>query len=143
MKLDALVGVTGQVTTILNGVEVSTHNLVLQLGKNWIANRVAGAGAGGGTHIAVGTGVRAPDVGDTSLQAEIARKVITTPNGVANANTITYETTFNENEGNGPLTEAMLTTAASGGTPIARVVFGVITKTDTDLLTVRWVLTIN
>ena len=143
MKLNDAQHVTGFVTLLKNGVEVGTSNLVLQTGKNWMANRIAGGGATGGTHIALGTGTRAPDVSDTSLQAEIARKVVTTPNGVANANTVTFETTFNENEGNGPLTEAMLTTASTGGTAIARVVFGVITKTDTDLLTVRWVLTIN
>ena len=41
------------------------------------------------------------------------------------------------------LREAMLNTAASGGVAVARVVFPIITKTDTDLFTVRWVLTIN
>lgn len=143
MKLQDRVGVTGEVFLCLNGKEIAKHNLVLQTGKNWIANRMAGAGLGGATHIAVGTGNRAPDVGDTALQTEVARKALTVPNGVQAANTVTYETTFNETEGNGALTEAMLTTAAVGGTAIARVTFGVITKTDTDLLTVRWVLTIN
>lgn len=143
MKLQDGVGVTGEVFLVLNGDVVSKRNLVLQTGKNWIANRMAGAGLGGATHIAVGTGNTAPVVGNTALQSEVGRKALTVPNGVYSNNTVTYETTFTETEGNGALVEALLVTAAVGGTAIARVTFGVITKTDTDLLTVRWVLTIN
>lgn len=142
MHLDDLAGVTGRVQLTLNERVVFEDNLVLTAGKNWIASRMTGAGAGAG-YIGVGTGSVAPAAGDTGLGAEVARKALTVPNGVAATNTVTYETTFTETEGNGVLREAMLNTAATGGIAIARVVFPIITKTDTDLFTVRWVLTIN
>lgn len=135
-------GVTGRVQLVLNGKVAYENNLVLTTGKNWIASRLTGAGVGAG-YIAVGTASNAPAIGDTALGAEVARKALTVPNGVAVNNTVTYETTFTETEGNGVLREAMLNTAAVAGIAIARVAFPIITKTDTDLFTVRWVLTIN
>lgn len=142
MKIEDGMGVTGRVQLMKNNECVFEDNLVLTTGKNWIASRLTGAGVGAG-YIAVGTGSTAPAVGDTGLVAELTRKALTVPNGIASANTVTYETTFTENEGNGVLREAMLNTAATAGIAIARVVFPIITKTDTDLFTVRWVLTIN
>ena len=142
MKIEDGMGVTGRVQLMKNNECVFEDNLVLSTGKNWIASRLTGAGVGAG-YIAVGTGSTTPAVGDTGLVAEIARKALTVPNGIAVNNTVTYETTFTENEGNGVLREAMLNTAAAAGIAIARVVFPIITKTDTDLFTVRWVLTIN
>lgn len=142
MQINDSAGVTGRVQLMLNKQVVFENNLVLTAGKNWIASRMTGAGVGAG-FIAVGTASNAPAVGDTGLGGEVGRKALAVPNGVAVNNTVTYETTFTENEGNGVLREAMLNTAATGGIAIARVVFPIITKTDTDLFTVRWVLTIN
>ena len=142
MKIEDGTGVTGRVQLMKNDQCVFEDNLVLTAGKNWMAARLTGAGVGA-NYIGVGTGSTVPAAGDTKLVAEVARKAVVVPNGVAVNNTVTYETTFTETEGNGVLREAMLNTAASGGVAIARVVFPIITKTDTDLFTVRWVLTIN
>lgn len=139
---DKLVGVTGMVYLIKNGEEVAKANLVVDAGKAWIAGRVNGSTTAI-THIAVGTNSTAAAAANTALGAEVGRKVLTVANGTLSTNTVTFETTFAEAEGNGALTEAGLLTAATGGTLVARTVFPLITKTTNDIFTVRWVLTIN
>lgn len=142
MRIEEKEGVTGYVQLMLNGAEVGKHNLVLTAGKQWIASRIAGGGTGA-SHIAVGSGATPAALANTGLEAEIARKAVVVPGGVASGNTVTYEVTFDETEGNGELREASLNLAATGATAVARVVFPIITKTDTDLFTVHWTLTIN
>lgn len=142
MRIEDKPGATGKVYLLLNGEEVAVSNLVVDTGKAWIAGRVNGS-ASSITHIAVGTTNTAAVAADTALKSEVGRKVITVANGTLSANTVTFETTFAEAEGNGALVEAGLFTAATGGTMIARTVFPIITKTSTDLFTVRWVLSIN
>ena len=107
-----------------------------------MAQRLVGNGLKA-SHIAVGSGSVPPAAGNVALGAEIARKALVVNGGTASGNSVVFEVSFLESEAVGAITEAMLTDAATGGTAIARVVFGVINKADGDLFSVRWTLTIN
>ena len=142
MKLNERNGVVGVVELIKNGVSVQEHNMVLSAGLNWIAQRLVGGGQRA-SHIAVGSGTKPAAPSDTALAAEVTRKALAVQGGTVSGNSVVFEVSFLESEAVGALTEAMLTDAASGGTAIARVVFGVINKADGDLFAVRWTLTVN
>ena len=88
MKIEDGTGVTGRVQLMKNDQCVFEDNLVLTAGKNWMAARLTGAGVGA-NYIGVGTGSTAPAADDAGLVAEIARKALTVPNGIAVNNTVT------------------------------------------------------
>ena len=142
MKINESNGVVGTVELIKNGVVVQERNMVLAAGLAWMAQRLVGNGLKA-SHIAVGSGSVPPAAGNVALGAEIARKALVVNGGTAGGNSVVFEVSFLESEAVGAITEAMLTDAATGGTAIARVVFGVINKADGDLFSVRWTLTIN
>jgi len=100
------------------------------------------------TYCAVGTGSTAPELTDTTLEAEIARKLISTreqSEGAENASLFT--TFFNTAEGNGSLEEFGLfgdaaTAAADSGTLFARTLASRV-KSSSDTLTVGWTVIIG
>jgi hypothetical protein len=142
-KLIDGVKVTGCIELInAKGEVVRKANLVVDGGKEWIASRMAG-GSNPMTHIGVGTGASAATGANTTLGAQIARKVVTVAGGTAVTNTLAFETTFVAGEGTGALTEVGLFDSASGGVMVARSVFPVYNKGALDLLNVRWTLTIS
>lgn len=73
------------------------------------------------THMAIGTGAAGGETA-TALTTELSRKsttgTVSTGAGV-NANKVTFETTWNTDEGNGTITEAGLFTASPGGNMFA------------------------
>ena len=127
------------------GEVLDSTNMVLTLGKEWIAQRCTGQVSTLVTHIAVGTSTTAVSVGQTALLAENARVALNAAGAVkpANKNVMRYEATFNAGVGTGALTEAGLFTAASAGTCVARTVFAVKNKGVDDIFTVVWEITIN
>lgn len=138
------VKVTGLVSIYRNGVLEQSNNLVLALGKRWIARRCAGTEATLPTHIAVGTGTTPVTGADTALQSELARVALAQPVSVADGTAVLRaEAVFNAGVATGPLTEAALFNAASGGTAIARTVFSVKNKGADDVFTVVWEITIS
>lgn len=135
---------TGLVSIYRNGVLEQQANLVLQLGKQWIAKRCTGQDSTLVTHIAVGTGTT--PAGDTQLAlvTEVARVALAQA-GAVNSGTATmrYEAVFPAGVATGPLTEAGLFNAASGGLCVARTVFDVKNKGPEDVFTVVWEITIS
>lgn len=125
-----------------SGAIAGTANLVVDSGKEWIAARMSGVGAPA-SHIAVGTGTVAANADDVTMGIELFRKAITVLGGTPSDAMVVFETTFIGGEGTGPVTEVGLFDAASGGTLVARTVFPVYNKGSTDLLTVRWTITIS
>ena len=135
---------TGLVSIYRNGVLEQQPNLVLNLGKQWIARRCTGQDSTLATHIAAGTGTTATNGTQLALVSEIARVALVQP-GAVNAGTATmrFEGVFPAGVATGPLTEAGLFNAASGGLCIARTVFDVKNKGPEDMFTVVWEITIS
>lgn len=117
-----------------------THkNLITTVGKNWIAARQKDTAQPAQlSHLACGTGATAAAVGDTTLQAEIARVALTTAGGTVAANVVTYTATFPPGTGTGAITEIGLLNAASVGTLVSRAVFAVKNKEAGDTITFTW-----
>lgn len=127
----------------VSGKLLCSTNMVLSLGKEWIAQRCTGQEASLVTHMAVGTGTSAVTPQNTRLGAEIARVPLAQAGAVNpfNKTVIRYEAFFVEGVGVGPLTEAGLFTAA--GVCVARTVFPVKNKRADDIFAVVWEITIN
>lgn len=120
-------------------------NLVVTAGKNWIASRMKTTGQPTEmTHMAIGTGTAAAAVGDTTL-TEAARVALTTSGGTVSSNVVTYQATFAAGTpaSTTSVTEAGIFNASSGGTMLCRTVFGVVTKTANDSMTITWTCTVN
>lgn len=116
-------------------------NLVVTVGKNWIASRMVGTAANTMGYMAVGTDSTSPAAGNTTLGAEVARVAVTSQ--TASTNTVTYVATFGAGTGTGALTEAGLFNANTSGTMLSRTTYSVINKGSGDEMTVTWVITVG
>ena len=92
--------------------------------------------------IAVGEGTTETADDDTSLESEIERKDLDVTPARETDYTIRAETTFEEGEAVGDLTEASLYLDDTEKTMIARKTFASRNKSDEDILTFRWRLTL-
>lgn len=134
---------TGKLQIKLNNTVVQeVNNLVVTVGKNWVASRMANADTVM-THMAIGTGTTAAADGDTALVTEVDRNGLTNSGGTVSGNTITYDCTWPASDGTGAITEAGIFNAATAGTMLARTVFPVVTKGASDTMTISWVVTLS
>lgn len=147
MELKDHVQATGRLVITLTGPDGvvketrEIENLVVTVGKGYIASRMKDATATAMSHMAVGTTNTTPAVGDTTLAAEAGRVALTSTNVVSNA--VTYSASFPAGTGTGALVEAGLFNASSSGTMLARTTFLVINKGAADTLGISWTVTIN
>lgn len=129
--------------------ERDISNLVVTVGKNWIAGRMKDTVSGYTiptqmTHMGIGIGTGGPVVGDSTLGTEVGTRVsLTTAGGTVSTNTVTYDATFPPGNGTAAITEAGIFTASSGGTMLCRTVFLPVNKAAEDTLTIQWVVTIS
>lgn len=137
--------VTGQPTITLrdqNGL-VKQHfqipNLVVNAGKQWVAQRAASNTPNPMSHMAVGSGSLVPGVSDVALGSELARVALQTT--TVNVSTITYTATFGAGVGTGTLFEAGIFNPEN--VMLCRVTFGVVTKEAGDSISISWDVTIN
>ena len=114
-------------------------NLVVTVGKNYIASRMVGTASTVMSHMAIGTGTSTPIAGDINLGTEAYRTSITI---AASTNTVTSTATFAAGNGTGAITEAGIFNAGSAGTMLCRTVFAVINKGALDTLTITWKITV-
>ena len=121
--------------------EVVIPNLVVTVGKNFIASRMKDATATAMTHMAIGSGTTAAAVGDTTLGTELGRVALTST--TVTTNNVAYVATFPAGTGTGAVTEAGLFNASSSGTLLCRTVFSVINKGAADTLGITWTVTVN
>lgn len=123
-------------------------NMVVTAGKNSMADALRGTTANSKgiiTYCAVGTSTQAPALADTSLIAELGRKLISV-RSVSN-NTAIFQTFFTTSEVIGTLREAGLfgddaSATANSGTLFCRVAINR-TKTINDTLTITWNVTLG
>lgn len=126
-------------------IDKTVNNLVVTVGKNAIASRLAGTTVAVMSHMAVGSGAASPLAGDTTLGTEIAasRTALSVSGGTVTTNTVTYATTFGAGVGTGAITEAGIFNATTSGTMLCRTSFAVVNKDVSDTLTISWAVTIS
>lgn len=138
---------TGDVSLVLrdeNGKVKQTteiHNLVVDVGLDFIASRMKDGTATVMSHMAVGTGTTAAAAGNTALETEAARVALTST--TVTGNDVVYVASFGAGTGTGALTEAGILNNSTGGTLLCRTVFSVINKGASDTLSVTWTITIS
>ena len=124
------------------------ENMVVTAGKNSIADALRGTtenNKGIITYCVVGAGITAPALGDTALQTETFRKLVSV-RGV-DGKTAYFQTFFTTSEANGTLREAGLfgddaSGTADSGTLFCRAAINR-TKSSNDTLTLYWYVTIG
>ena len=133
------------VLTDENGnVKLTQHvpNLVVSVGKNYIAQRIANNTTTVMGYMSVGGSSATPTVADTLLGSEMARVAVGTDaaNTNINANTVTYVGTFGPGVGTGALQEAGIFNAsgANTGAMLCHTTYSVINKGSLDTLTISW-----
>jgi len=118
-------------------------NLVVTVGKNYIASRMKDATATAMTHMELGTGTTAAAVGDTTLQTVISGSRVTLTSTTVTTNAIEYIASFPAGTGTGAVTEAGIFNAASAGTMLCRTVFSVVNKGAADAMSITWTITVS
>ena len=116
-------------------------NLVVDVGKNFIASRMIGTTDNIMSHMSIGTGTTSPAGGDTTLEAEVGRVALTS--NVRTANAIAYVATFPAGTGTGAITEAGILNNSTGGILLCRTTFSVINKGAADTLGITWTVTVS
>lgn len=125
--------------------KLSVANLITEDGFAGMASRCNGSGAEDAfTYIAVGTGVTGADVGDSSLETELAAAGLTRAS--ASVSLITTDTTDDTAQlskefavtGTQAVTESGVLNASSNGVLLSRQTFSAINVVDGDTLTITW-----
>ena len=123
--------------------EVDKHNVVVTVGKNFLAAWLAASSQSTGfmPYVALGTGTAAADASDTALDTETGSRVA----GTLSSSTSTYtnQATFAPGVSTGAITEAGLFSANSGGTMFARQTFAVQNKLAGDTIVFTWNISIS
>jgi hypothetical protein len=123
--------------------EQTVDNLVVTVGKQFIASRMASASAAVMSYMAIGTGTTAAAVGDTALQSQSA--IVSLTSATASSNTVVYV-------GNFPagtpatltaITEAGIFNASSAGTMLCHTVFAAVNKDVGDTMSITWTITLS
>jgi hypothetical protein len=116
-------------------------NLIVQVGKNFVASAIINSSTSPFTYMAIGTSGTAAANGDTTLGAEIARQAFTS--ATVSTNVVTLSTTYAAGTGTGTLQEAGIFNASSSGTMLSHVVFSSISKAAADSLVITWTITVG
>ena len=143
-------GITGELDIVLRAedgsIKESIHvpNLVVTVGKNFIASRMIGTSPSVMSHMAVGTATAIPATSDSTLGTEVGRARFSVAAAAA-GNVVTYTANFASGVGTGALTEAGIFNAsgAGAGVMLCRTTFPVVNKGASDTLTISWNVTVN
>lgn len=119
------------------------HNLVVTVGKNFLASWLASASQSEAfmKYVALGTGTTSPSAGDTGLQTELSTRVSGTV--TSSLNVLQNVASFGPGVDTGAITEAGLFSASSSGTMFARQTFAVVNKGAGDTLQTTWQITFS
>jgi hypothetical protein len=143
----------GSVTVTLTGPDGNVkqthtnHNLVVTVGKSYLATWLTAASQAGAfmSYVGLGTSSSGPASGDTTLGAELSGGGYARVVGVLSSasNVWTNTATFGPGNGTGALTEAGLFTAITSGTMFAHQVFSTYNKAIGDTLSIVWNVSFN
>jgi hypothetical protein len=147
MKLQEDLKIKGELAIVvrdsLGNIKQSLHvpNLVVSVGKTYIASRMVGTSSTVMSHMSIGTGTTTPAVGDTTLGTEAGRVALSTFTSSSNA--VTATATFPAGTGTGAITEAGIFNANSSGVMLCRTTFPVVNKAAGDSIAITWVITVS
>lgn len=147
MKTNDFVKATGQVSIDIFGSngelkeKAYIPNLVVAVGRAYIASRMKDDSSAAMSHMAVGTGAVAAAAADTTLGTEANRQLLSST--VVADNVVTYTAQYAAGQGTGALTEAGIFNASTAGTMLCRTVFDVINKAADDSMTITWTVTLS
>jgi hypothetical protein len=118
------------------------NNVVVTVGKTYLAAWLIAATQADYfmRYIGLGEGVTGPAAGDTTLESPLATRVAGTLTSATNV--WQNVALFGPGVDTGSITESGIFSVSSGGTMLARQVFGVITKAAGDSLQVTWQITL-
>lgn len=127
--------------------EHTDHNLVVTVGKTYLAAWLAAASQAGEFMTWVGLGINSsgPTSGDVALGSEFSGGGYSRVDGTLSSltNVWTNTATFAPGNGTGAVTEAGLFSISSSGTMFARQVFAVYNKAAGDTMVVVWSVTFS
>ena len=116
-------------------------NLVVTVGKNFVASRMVGTASNVMSHMAIGSDGTTPAAGNTALGGELGRVALAS--ATATDNVVTYAATFPAGTGTGAVVEAGVFNAGTAGTMLCRTTFAVVNKGADDAMSVTWTVTIS
>ena len=118
-------------------------NLVVSVGKNYIASRMASNVSIIMNSMSVGGQNTNPTTSETLLGAEVAR--VSLDSTTVTNNTVVYVATFAAGTGTGSLTEAGIfnSPSANSGTMLCRTRFDVVNKAAADTVVITWNVTVE
>ena len=125
MRVNDKIAITGHLLIRVFGPdgklkdERDVPNLVVNTGKQWIAERMDDNPPSGMTHMAIGTSGTSPVVGNTTLGSESARVAV--DSSVYSGQKETFTATFGAGVGTAALQEAGIFDSASSGVLLSRV----------------------
>lgn len=142
------VGSKGELTILLKKASGDNEvyefkNLAVSTGLNFIVSRMKEDTDAVMSHMSVGEGTTAADLGDITLESEIAGSRVALTSTTVTGNTITYVATFEPGVGTGAVTESGIFNDGTAGTMLCRTVFPVVNKQPGDSMTVNWTVTIS
>jgi hypothetical protein len=149
MNLQESLKASGQLTITVfdrngNVKEAKTvPNLVVTVGKNYIASRMVGTASTVMSYMAIGTGTATPAVGDTTLATEAGSGRVALTAFTASTNTVTATATFAAGQGTGAITEAAILNNVTAGTMLCRTTFPVVNKAAGDSIAITWTITVS
>ena len=114
-------------------------NLVVSVGKQFIASRMASNATPVMSTMAVGTNSTAPAAGNVALGAQLVSVSLSVAGGTPSGNTVLYTATFPPGVGTGALVEAGI----FGSVMLSRTTFAVINKGDNVEMIINWTLTVG
>jgi hypothetical protein len=148
-----VISITGSVRKQLfdeNGVlklDQTDHNLIVTVGKSYLAAWIAAASQSGEfmSYMGLGTGNTSPTTGDTTLENELSGGGYSRQVGTLTSSSNVWQNvdTFGPGNGTGALTEAGLFSTVTSGTMFARQVFSTINKGSGDTLVITWQVTFS
>jgi hypothetical protein len=147
MNMNELLKATGQVSIEVfdpaGNLKEKAHipNLVVQVGRDFIAARMKDATENVMSHMAVGEDSTSPVAGNTVLGTEAGRVALDSTDVVNNI--VTYTATFPAGTGTGALTEAGIFNDSNAGTMLCRTTFAVVNKAAADSMVITWAITIS
>lgn len=147
MNLNEDLKMKGELTVVVRAIdgtikqEFNVPNLVVTVGKNYIASRMASNTSTVMSHMAIGTGTGTPVAGDIALGIEAGRVAVSSFS--ATTNTVTATATFPAGTGTGSITEAGILNASTAGTMLCRTTFPVVNKASSDSIAITWVITVS
>lgn len=147
MNLNENLELKGKLSIVVTGQDGSIKqrlvvpNLVVTVGKEYIASRMVGTASTVMSHMAIGSGVTAPVVGNTTMESSLNRSVLTSLTSTTNV--VTAVASFVAGSGTGAVTEAGIFNNSSAGTMLCRTVFPVVNKEAGDSIAITWAITVS